>query len=123
MRLFNAMALILAVGIGGCARETYNLRGVVVDDGGRPVENAFVSWWSGECGEQAGRTPSALGMTDGAGTFELEYTGPFRMDVTGLQVQKGGYAPQCIAAPNGKPACAANDPKCSEFHVVLAKTE
>ncbi|HEX4386367.1 MAG TPA: carboxypeptidase-like regulatory domain-containing protein [Myxococcales bacterium] len=118
MRLFNAMALILAF---GCARERYNLRGVVVDDGGKPVENAVVSWWNGSCGDQAGRTPNVLGMTDFNGTFELEYTGAFRMAVAGLQVQKGGYAPLCVAAPNGKPECKAGDAKCAEFHVVLAK--
>jgi hypothetical protein len=118
MRLFNAMALILAA---GCARERYNLRGVVVDDGGKPVENAVVSWWNGDCGDQAGRTPYALGMTDFNGTFELEYASPFRLDVSGLQVQKSGYAPLCVAAPNGKPECTAADPKCAELHVVLDK--
>ena len=114
------MALILAAASLGCVRERYNLRGSVVDAAGKPVESAFVSWWNGDCGEYAGRTPNAMDVTDDEGTFELTFTGPVHLDATGLQVQKGGYLPQCIAAPEGRPAgCQGND--CPELRVVLAK--
>ena len=113
------MALILALGFFGCAREHYSLRGAVVDGSGKPVESAFVSLWNASCDAHEGRTPTAMDVTDEKGTFDLDFTTPVRPDVTGLQVQKGGYAVQCIA-PDAK-AASCQGANCEQLRVVLAK--
>jgi hypothetical protein len=114
------MALILAVAFCGCVRAHYSVRGSVVDDKGKPVESALVAWWPGECAEHTGRTPNALDVTDESGVFELDFTGPANLAAAGLQIQKGGYAAQCVAAPSAQSA-TCQGPKCEQLHIVLAK--